>query len=279
MLIDTHAHIMTIDQSVYPHHTEGQPPATAFFPSRATTAEMMLGGMPSAGVDKVVLVQTTMIHGYDNSYICDTAQKNPSKVAAVCVLDPAAKDNAKKADYWLRERGGAGLRLSTVGTTAAIVEDAEIWKLSEELNTPLKIHFQRGKAAEEGMPKLLAMIRRFPKVRVILDHCGNVAFKATAPHGLEPVLALEPHNVVVMVSTGTFHRIESDGVGPASVVRTLVEKFGAKRLMWGSDFPNTPGTYRDLVGYMRKIVGGLSAADQEWITSKTALSVFPQLAG
>src|SRR5690242_5409584 len=114
MLIDTHAHIMTIDQSVYPHHTEGQPPATAFFPSRATTAEMMLAAMPGAGVDKVVLVQTSMIHGYDNSYICDTAKKNPGKVAAVCVLDPKGKDNGAKADYWLRQRSGAGLRLSTV---------------------------------------------------------------------------------------------------------------------------------------------------------------------
>jgi predicted TIM-barrel fold metal-dependent hydrolase len=48
--------------------------------------------------------------------------------------------------------------------------------------------------------------------------------------------------------------------------------------MWGSDAPNTPGDYGEMLTWMRSALKKISEADREWILADTALRVYPRLA-
>ena len=64
--------------------------------------------------------------------------------------------------------------------------------------------------------------------------------------------------------------------------RALDKHFGARRLLWGSDFPHTQGSaadpYKELVDLAREALAFLSPADREQLLAGTARSLFPALA-
>ena len=58
----------------------------------------------------------------------------------------------------------------------------------------------------------------------------------------------------------------------------LVQRFGARRIMWGSNFPATyDRSYGELVDQGRASVAFLPEADQRWVLGETALSLWPEL--
>jgi hypothetical protein len=57
-----------------------------------------------------VLVQYASVHGYDCSYVIDTAATHPKRFVAVCAIDPVADDGPAMMTRWV-EQGAAGLRL------------------------------------------------------------------------------------------------------------------------------------------------------------------------
>jgi hypothetical protein len=48
--------------------------------------------------------------------------------------------------------------------------------------------------------------------------------------------------------------------------------------MWGSDAPNTPGDYGDMLSWMRSAMTKISETEQYWLLAGTALRVYPKLA-
>ena len=56
------------------------------------------------------------------------------------------------------------------------------------------------------------------------------------------------------------------------------EAFGASRVAWGSNFPNSVGTLSEILGAARKAFSFAKASDQDWIFGKTALTLYPALA-
>jgi predicted TIM-barrel fold metal-dependent hydrolase len=59
----------------------------------------------------------------------------------------------------------------------------------------------------------------------------------------------------------------------------VIGTFGAERIAWGSNFPNSPGTMTEILGAARKAFSFASQSDQDWIFGKTALTLYPTLAG
>ena len=59
----------------------------------------------------------------------------------------------------------------------------------------------------------------------------------------------------------------------------LVSKFGASRIAWGSNFPASEGTLQELLKVSQAALSVLSAEDRDWIFDKTALTLYPVLAG
>jgi predicted TIM-barrel fold metal-dependent hydrolase len=112
-------------------------------------------------------------------------------------------------------------------------------------------------AFENQLDELRSMLRRFPDVRVSLDHCGFV--DAQKP---ERLLALaDEANLFCKISSIV---LESAGEECGPFVESLVGAFGSERVMWGSDFCQTHDrSYVELVALARRGFSGLSDAQRQ----------------
>ncbi len=278
VLVDGHAHVIADDAQRYPFSPRfGQLPA--WLPERHQTAEKLIASMDAAGIGKAVLVQYASVHGYDNSYVVDTAQRWPERFVPVCAISPVAPDAADQATYWTQKRDAAGLRIAMPApdATPEWVECPAIWQRAAELEVPLCVHFLPP-AYREGVRRTRAMMERFPTVKVVLDHAANPPWADGPPHyGLDPVLEMAHLNLVIKFATVNLERLHAASVDPAVALRILVDSFGAGRIMWGSDAPNTPGDYGEMVQRMQAVLTAFSAAERDAILSGTARSVYPRL--
>jgi predicted TIM-barrel fold metal-dependent hydrolase len=122
-------------------------------------------------------------------------------------------------------------------------------------------------------------MRRFPDVSVLLDHAGFPQFHLGAPDfGLQPLLALAAHErLFLKLTTLTLDDLARECVEVQSVFDRLFESFGASRMAWGSDVPNAPGDYPNMLGRMRAALSRYNETDQEWFFGRTALRLYPRL--
>jgi len=121
------------------------------------------------------------------------------------------------------------------------------------------------------LEELRSVLRRFPDVRVSLDHC---AF----PDASDPAplfeLASEP-NLLCKVSSVV---LESAGTDAEAFVTALVGHFGAERVMWGSDFSQTHDrSYVELVELAERSFSRLSSSERERCFVTTPRSVWRSL--
>jgi L-fuconolactonase len=58
----------------------------------------------------------------------------------------------------------------------------------------------------------------------------------------------------------------------------VVEAFGAKRLAWGSNFPTSSGTLKEILATAEEGLSCLSVEERAWIFGKTAQKLYPALA-
>jgi predicted TIM-barrel fold metal-dependent hydrolase len=154
-----------------------------------------------------------------------------------------------------------------------------LWQRAAELRVPVCVHFMEPVQAE-GLRLLPSLLEQFPSAPVVLDHAGNPPWREGPPdYGLQPVLGLARfEQLFIKFATINLERLHAAGVQPSIALERLVGGFGANRVMWGSDAPNTPGDYAEMLGWMRSAMAGLSEADQAWILAGTALRVYPRLA-
>ena len=57
----------------------------------------------------------------------------------------------------------------------------------------------------------------------------------------------------------------------------MIDTFGADRIGWGSNFPNSIGTMKEILTAAQKAFSFAKSSDQDWIFGKTALSIYPRL--
>jgi predicted TIM-barrel fold metal-dependent hydrolase len=65
---------------------------------------------------------------------------------------------------------------------------------------------------------------------------------------------------------------------PETFFGKMIDAFGASRIAWGSNFPNSVGTLPELLGAARKAFSFAKESDQDWIFAKTAQTLYPVLA-
>ena len=156
------------------------------------------------GVDRAVLVQP-MYPGEDNSLILEAARAEPERFAAVVV--------AHTPEALARQKGARGLRVRPV--FEGIGSDA-LWEAARGLVVSVL-------GRPEHLGDVARKAGRFPGIPIVIDHFL---------HG-EAVLELARFpNVHVKVS-GTHHFDFT-----AALLKDVVNRFGAERLLWGSDFPH-----------------------------------------
>jgi predicted TIM-barrel fold metal-dependent hydrolase len=126
-----------------------------------------------------------------------------------------------------------------------------------------------------------ALAKRFPSVNIILDHLARPDVLDGAPYANAQSLwdLADLPNVYFKLTPRIFGDVKKGQASAESFFGKVVETFGADRLAWGSNFPTSPGTLADILATAQAGLASMSEEDREWIFSKTALKLYPTLAG
>ncbi len=279
-VIDIHPHIVSPDTKRYPLTPLGGT-QSAWSSERPTSYEMLLKEMDAAGVDKAAIVHSSTAYGYDNRYVADAVAAVPSRFTGVYSIDVLASDAVKTFDYWLA-RGCSGMRLFTTGSTlpdqAKWFVDPKtypFWDHAAAKNIPVCMQMK-----QEGIPLLRQIMDRFPKVTIILDHLSRASFADGPPYAAAAeFFDLAKYKQVYLKVTPINVTPKNWGKAtPASFFGKVINTFGASRIGWGSNFPNSVGTLSEILAAARKAFSFAKASDQDWIFAKTAQALYPALA-
>lgn len=278
-IIDIHPHIVSPDTKKYPLDPLGGTQST-WSTERPTTYNQLLAAMDEAGVAKAAIVHSSTAYGYDNSYVADAVEAVPERFTGVYSIDVLAPDAVKTFDYWLG-RGCTGMRLFTTGSTlpnqATFFVDPKadaFWEHAQAKNIPVCMQMK-----QEGIPLLRQVMDRFPKITMILDHFSRAPFDDGPPYAkAQALFDLAKYKQVYLKVTPINVTPKSWGNGaPETFFGKVVDVFGAERIAWGSNFPNSVGTMKEILTAAQKAFAFAKASDQDWIFGKTAQSLYPVL--
>ena len=278
-IFDTHTHVISPNASVYPKAPIGGH-QSEWSQARPVDAAGLLNALDNAEIAMAVVVQASTVYGHDNRYVVDTVRANPERLVGVYSIDALAPDAVEKIDHWQSE-GLSGFRLFTTGSTMPGQSDwlghkdsYPAWAHAEKLGIPVCLQMTM-----EGLPALRSLLERFPKVRVLLDHCARPDPSDGAPFTQSAALfdMAQFPGVYLKLTNRTLDAAATGKSTPPAFMGRLLETFGAARIAWGSNFPAAEGTLPALLATAHEALDALSPADQAMIFSGTAATVYPAL--
>lgn len=279
-VVDIHPHIISDDESRYPRSPLFGV-QSEWSRERPMTIDQYIAAMDAAGVHQAAIVQASTCYGYDNSYLTDAISTYPGRLTAVGSVNLVDPDAPAKIQGWV-ERGLTGLRLFTGGSTKSFDTSAlddprsfPAWELCAKAGIPICLQTD-----PTGLAQVAGLAKRFPAVKIILDHCsrpdisdGPPYKKASSLFGLQPF-----ENIHLKLTPRTVDKSKAGSATPETFFPRLVEVFGSHRIAWGSNFPASAGHLTELLGDAKQALQCLSAGDREWIFGKTAQTLYPALA-
>ena len=275
MIVDTHVHVVAHDEERFPLRPSGV--GSQWFREHPVDAEEYLATATSVGVERAVLVQAHGAYGSDNAYVLDALSVAPDRFVGVVIVDPADPDAPAHLRELAAVPGCQGVRLFGIGAAEPVWFDGDageaLWDVAVELDLRVVATL-----LTPELPRLATMLTRHPGLPVVLDHCGFPDVHDGPPfRGAGPLLALADHPGLHLKVTS--HVLEGAGAHASAFVELLVDRFGAERLVWGSDYPQTHDrTYAELVALGREACAGLPSADQARVLGENALRLWPRLA-
>ena len=278
--VDIHPHIISTDDSRYPRNPLFGV-QSEWSRERPVTIEEYVAAMDAAGVQQAAIVQASTCYGYDNSYLTDSIAKYPGRLTAVGSVDLSQADAPTQIRNWMK-RGLTGLRLFTGGSTKRFdpssLDDPRsfpAWELFSEAG--LSICLQTDPT---GLAQVAGLAKRFPNVKIILDHLSRPDVSDGAPYKkASSLFGLQPfENIHLKLTPRTIEKATTGNATPETFFPRLMEAFGSDRVAWGSNFPASAGPLSAILGKAKEALQCLSAEDQEWIFAKTAQKLYPSLA-
>lgn len=257
-------------EEVLKHFTKG---------SAITTDDKMLEAMDAVGVNKALLVATSH-YGWDNSYSLESAEKAPDRFRVIGRINHDAEDVADQVAEWKAQEYGVGLRL-------LIMSDEHHDRFQAGYMDPVIIP-----AREHGIPLCIfapgrshvigSLARRYSDLQLVVDHLG-LAQPPLMKVGPDPFADLAEvlrlgrfPNVAIKLSaapTLSSEKFPFNDLWPH--LHKLFEKFGADRLMWGSDWTRVDSLYsnEDGLKYITE-TSELSDSEKEQVLGKSLRNIF-----
>ncbi|GAB3141551.1 hypothetical protein GCM10027258_24420 [Amycolatopsis stemonae] len=280
-IVDTHCHIVSDDLTRYPRSPLGGK-QSGWATTRPVTADGMAERMDAAGIAQAVLVQATTAYGYDNSYVLDSRAKRPDRFLAVGTVDPLRPD---APEHLADVTGGglSGVRLFTSGSTVptqgewfAAPESFPFWEKAAELGVTVCLQMRLGPATAQ----LVALLERFPTVRVLLDHLGYPAVAESPADAGADVAKLAVHpGLHLKLTHRTLEPLHAAGKEATAFLDQVLASFGAQRIAWGSNLPAAEQSLPELVALAREVLTEVPEAEQREIFAGTARRLYPGLPG
>jgi L-fuconolactonase len=278
--IDIHPHVISTDTRRYPRAPIGGH-QSSWSEKRPISVEQLIAEQDRVGIRKAALVQASTCYGHDNSYVADAVALHADRFTGVFSCDFLAPDACETIAHWM-SRGLTGARLFTTGSTmpgqAGWLDDSRTfpaWRRAEEANLPVCLQM-----TAEGIPQLENILRRFPGLRVVLDHLARPVQEDGPPYDAASSLwrlARFP-GVYVKVTERNFVGATTGKATPETFFDRLVSEFGASRIAWGSNFPASERSLPDLLRLAEVALRSRPSTDREWIFSRTAQALYPALA-
>jgi len=187
----------------------------------------------------------------------------------------------KTFDYWLT-RGCSGMRLFTTGSTLpdqstwfADPRTYPFWEIAAAKNIPVCMQMKT-----QAIPLLRQIMDRFPKVTIVLDHFSRAPVVDGPPYAAAAELfTLAKYDRLYLKVTPINVSPKSWGKGaPETFFGRVIDAFGAARIGWGSNFPNSVGTLAEILHAARAAFSFAKESDQDWVFGKTAQMLYPVLA-
>lgn len=236
--------------------------------------ETLVFEMDRTGVEKAVLVQ--LFNGFDNSYVMDCRRRYPGRFAVAVNVDTARTD-ALDILGRLAAEGATGVRIRADRRSPG-PDPLAIWRRASELHLTVSC---AGQLNQMGTDDFRRLVETLPDLNFVLEHFGGHPLQY--PHLVERLLALGKYPNVYLKFPGygeLLPRPEQSDTVPFTqapdIVRVIYDAFGARHLMWGSDFPPSAARegYTNALRLPMEKTSFFTKDDKEWIFGKTALSVW-----
>lgn len=239
-------------------------------PDRDYSRETLLAEMKTYGVDKVV-ISHVCYYGTNNSYASYCVRTYPERFAAIGLLvghrlhSPADPQNPSRLERAMKEEHLVGLRLSPIYDRNNVwLNDPvsyPLWKKAEELGAVFNIFLAPHQLGQVG-----DMARRYPGVKVVIDHFAMIDISRPDSEGIDLILGLaEFPNVYIRTS---LHNPSKEDVPFRDMwpyLRKVYDRFGPRRMIYAN-------FYELLI--MKELIPFFTAEDKECILGKTALGVY-----
>lgn len=296
-IFDSHAHLVADDQTRYPRNpmkrsplAPPRPPGVIGLPggkhgdqpiNEIPDVSRMLPWMRQAGVEGAVAVQKRMTYRYDNRYILDSSDAYPDVFSAVVILDAEDAGTPDLIRSYIQRHDLVGVRLfggrEPDGSMPWLNSPRALqaWAVANDHGIVMDIEVLAAGGGGPSVPAIIALARRYPKLRVVLDHMLEPEAE-DANFGLDerflPLVA-EPNIYFKFTSINLDLYREAD-IAADQALRSAVDMFGAHRIMWGSDIGTSSGTYQDMVQRMLDATALLTDAERHAVLYQTGKQVF-----
>ncbi|MEJ0099421.1 MAG: amidohydrolase family protein [Pseudomonadota bacterium] len=217
--------------------------------------------MDAHNVPTACVVQRGHIYGYDNSYIIDSGKKYPGRLLPVVILDTQHPDTVDQYTRMVRQDGVRGLRLAN--TRPSHLDTAwlsspnamKIWQACVELNTPVALIIFYNQLSYV-LPLLHIIAKLHPRLPIVIDHLGTpycatlvelawakeagiaeVSLPPPPDFGIEATIGrfADTPNVYFKFTEVNIENLHRSGIDSSQLIRSMADRFGANRLVWGSD--------------------------------------------
>ncbi len=230
--------------------------------------EALLFHMERAGVDQAVLIQ--YMGNSDNGYIVDVIEANPGRFAAAMIVDDGDDGSAIRA--WA-EQGLAGIRLLADFRSSG-GDPLAHWRVADELGLVVSV-FSRPDILQSA--EFNEVLRLFPNLSMIIEHLGGVK-PGVDLEEFAAITALARHEnlTIKLPGFGEFCHLPCPFQEVPPLAELTLEAFGARRIMWGSDWPPVSSRegFDNSLAFPLEYLSALSTDERAWIFGKTARQVW-----
>jgi predicted TIM-barrel fold metal-dependent hydrolase len=279
-IVDTHTHVISPDTARYPVDPIGGN-QSEWSRARPVDADGLVRALEDAGIAKAVVVQASTVYGHDNRYVARAVVAHPDRFVGVYSIDATAPDAVATIQRWQGE-GLSGFRLFTTGSTMPGQADwlgredsYPAWAYAEAHRIPVCLQMTM-----QGLPTLRRLLDRFPRARVLLDHCARPDLSDGPPYRrARELFALAAFPGVHLKLTHRALAAAAEGAStPNDFLARALGTYGAGRIAWGSNFPAAAGTLPELLAAALDTLADLPEADRALIFGGTAERFYPSLA-
>jgi L-fuconolactonase len=244
--------------------------------------ESLLHQMDRNNVERAILIQ---IKGQtDNSYQQECMRRYPERFASVVLVDAGSSSGAGDLRR-LAGEGATGVRLAAT-TRSPGSDPLLIWRVAEELGLAVSCS---GTAHEFASEEFARLVETFPGLPIVLEHLAasnrpDASDEERSDRLRAFTLARFPNAYMKIHGLGEFATRAMPVTEPfpfeepiPDLLEQVYQAFGARRMMWGSDFPPVSSRegYTNALQLTMQRLGSLTSEERDLIFSQVALSVFP----